>query len=72
MRRLTQPKIGPVKKTLKCQSPSMIKEKRKGRKKKKKREGRNKQYQERKSNTAIILKIQNRQIARKTLFTGTD
>ena len=36
MRRLTQPKIGPVKKTLKCQSPSMIKEKRKGRKKKKK------------------------------------
>ena len=34
MRRLTQPKIGPVKKTLKCQSPSMIKEKRKGRKKK--------------------------------------
>lgn len=57
MRRLTQPKIGPVKKTLKCQSPSMIKEK---------REGRNKQYQERKRNTAIILKIQNRQIARKT------
>lgn len=50
----------------------MIKEKRKGRKKKKKREGRNKQYQERKRNTAIILKIQNRQIARKTLFTGTD
>ena len=47
MRRLTQPKIGPVKKTLKCQSPSMIKEK---------REGRNKQYQERKRNTAIILK----------------
>ena len=57
MRRLTQPKIGPVKKTLKCQSPSMIQEK---------REGRNKQYQERKRNTAIILKIQNRQIARKT------
>ena len=49
----------------------MIKEKREGRKKKK-REGRNKQYQERKRNTAIILKIQNRQIARKTLFTGTD
>lgn len=63
MRRSTRPKLGPVKKTLKCQTPSMIK---------KKREGRRKQTQERKKNTAIILKIQDRLIARKTLFTGTD
>ena len=64
MGRLTQPKIGPVKKTLKCQSPSMIKEK---------REGRNKQYQERKRNTAIILKYRTGKLLEKhDLLEQTD